>query len=202
MAAQREIAHQFGIEWTDADGLRLVGNPLYATAETLISRGVRLQQDEVVSMMLTHVSAKAREHMPWLSDARALLDAVVAAGVPCALVTMSMGSLVEAFISEAGDVFATVVTGDQVSRGKPDPEAYLLAAQRLRVDARQCVAIEDSPAGARSAHASGAVTIAVKRHVMLPSLPGMSRLHSLDGIDLEGVSRFFAGHVQDDLAAG
>lgn len=200
IAAQREIAHQSGLEWTDADGLSLVGNPLHATAETLIDRGVRLQQDEVVSMMLTHVSAKARDHMPWLSDARTLLDAVVAAGVPCALVTMSMGPLVEAFMAEAGDVFATVVTGDQVRHGKPDPEAYLTAARRLGVDASQCVAIEDSPAGARSAHASGAVTLAVRRHADLPSLPGMSRLRTLDGIGLDGVARFFSGDVQDDFA--
>ncbi|MBC7297878.1 MAG: HAD family phosphatase [Demequina sp.] len=201
IAAQREIAHQSGFEWTDADGLGLVGNPLDATAKALIDRGVRLQQDEIVSMMLTHVSAKARAHMPWLTDARPLLDAVVAAGVPCALVTMSMGSLVEAFMAEAGDVFTAVVTGDQVRHGKPDPEAYLTAARRLGVDASRCVAIEDSPAGMRSAHAAGAVTLAVRRHVPLPFLPGVSRLTSLDGVDLDGVARFFAGHVRDDFAA-
>ncbi len=101
----------------------------------------------------------------------------------------------------AGDVFGAVVTGDQVRHGKPDPEAYLMAARRLGVDPRQCVAIEDSPAGVRSAHASGAVTLGVKRHATLPSVPGVSRLTNLDGVGLDGLTRFFAGHVQDDFAA-
>ncbi len=201
MEAVADLARRFGVEWTYDDGLSLVGNPVSITAQILIDRGVRLESDEIVAIMLTQVSVRAREHMPWLPDARLLLDELVAAGVPCALVTMSMGVLVDAFLEEAGDVFAAVVTGDQVSRGKPDPEAYLLAAQRLGVDARHCVAIEDSPGGIRSAHASGAVTIAVQRLAPLPAMRGMSRLTSLDGIGVAVVAQFFAGHVRDDLAA-
>lgn len=200
MAAQADLARRFGVEWTHDDGLSLVGNPLDATAQVLIDRGVRLELGEIISTLVTQVSARAREHMPWLPDARALLDQVVAAGVPCALVTMSIGALVDAFLDEAGDVFAAVVMGDQVRNGKPDPEAYLTAARRLEKDPRQCVAIEDSPAGVRSAAASGAVTLAVRRHVALPLLPGVSRLASLDGVGLDGLAHFFAGQVQDDFA--
>ena len=89
---------------------------------------------------------------------------MVGAGIPCALVTMSFGSLADQVVEQSGNVFSAVVTGDQVSKGKPDPEAYLLAAKRLGVDPSQCVAIEDSPVGIRSAHSSGAATIAVPRH--------------------------------------
>ena len=201
MEAEAELVRRFDVEWTYDDGLSLIGNPLDTSAQILIDRGVRLEPDEIISTMVTQVSARARAHMPWLPDARALLDELGTAGVPCALVTMSMGALVDEFLDAAGDVFTAVVTGDQVSNGKPDPEAYLTAAQRLGVDPRQCVAIEDSPAGARSAHASGAVTLAVRRHVPLPFVPGVSRLTSLDGVGLDGIARFFAGHVQDDFAA-
>jgi beta-phosphoglucomutase-like phosphatase (HAD superfamily) len=201
MEVEANLAHRFGVDWTDADGLSMVGNPLDASARTLIDRGVRLEPEEIIATMVSQVSDRTRIHMPWLPDSRALLDELVAAGVPCALVTMSIGELVDVFVDAAGDVFSAVVTGDQVRNGKPDPEAYLLAAERLGVDARQCVAIEDSPAGARSAHASGAVTIAVRRHAPLPSLPGMSRLTSLDGVGVDDVARFFAGQVRDDLSA-
>ncbi len=201
MEAEADLARRFDIEWSDEDGLSLVGNALDTSAQVFIDRGVRLSQDEIISTMVAHVSGRARMHMPWLPDSRSLLDELVAAGVPCALVTMSIGSLVDVFVEAAGDVFSAVVTGDQVRTGKPHPEAYLMAAERLGVDARKCVAIEDSPAGVRSAHASGAVTIAVRRHAPLPSLPGMSRLSSLDGVGLDDVARFFAGQVRDDFAA-
>ncbi len=199
--AQGRLARRFGVEWTHNDGLTLVGNPLDSSAQILIDRGVRLEPNEIVSTLVTHVSQRARERMPWLADSRRLLDELVAAGVPCALVTMSIGALVDTFLDAAGGVFDAVVTGDQVLNGKPDPEAYLTAAHRLGVDPRQCVAIEDSPVGARSAHAAGAVTIAVRRHIPLPSLDGMSRLKSLDGIGVGDIARFFAGHVQDDIGA-
>ncbi|WP_291377991.1 HAD family phosphatase [Demequina sp.] len=202
MEAEASLAHRFGIAWTDEDGLSLVGNPLDTSARVLIDRGVRLEPGEIISTMIEQVSGKARAHMPWLADSRSLLDELIAAGVPCALVTMSIGSLVDTFVEAAGDVFAAVVTGDQVRHGKPDPEAYITAARRLGVDPGQCVAIEDSPAGARSAHDSGAVTLAVRRHAPLPSLPGVSRLSSLEGIGLEGISLFFAGQVRDDFSAG
>jgi len=201
MEAEQDLARRFGIDWTYEDGLSLVGNPLDTSAQVFIARGVRLEQDEIISTMVTQVSNQAKQHMPWLADSRTLLDELVAAGVPCALVTMSIGALVDTFLDAAGDVFAAVVTGDQVRNGKPDPEAYLAAAERLGVDPRQCVAIEDSPAGMRSAHGSGAVTLAVRRHSPLPSLQGVSRLASLDGVGLDGIARFFAGHVQDDFAS-
>ena len=54
-----------------------------------------------------------------------------------------------------------LVTADDVRRGKPDPEAYLLAAQRLGVQPAQCAVIEDAPAGIEAADAAGMRTIAV-----------------------------------------
>nr|WP_255633434.1 HAD family phosphatase [Demequina sp. TTPB684] len=201
MEAEAALAARFGVEWTQEDGLSLVGNALDTSAQVFIDRGVPLGQEEIISTMVAHVSARAREHMPWQTDARALLAEVAAAGVPCALVTMSIGALVDEFIGAVGGAFSVVVTGDQVRRGKPDPEAYLLAAERLGVTASQCIAIEDSPAGVASAHASGAVTIGVRRHADLPALPGLSRLKDLHGVGLDGISQFFAGQVRDELHA-
>lgn len=200
MTAQTDLTRRFGIDWTYDDGIALVGNALDVSAQVLVDRGVTLELHEVISTLVTQVSAQAREHMPWMADSRVLLNQIVEAGVPCALVTMSVGALVEAFLESAGDVFAAVVTGDEVSRGKPDPEAYLTAARRLGVDPRACLAIEDSPAGVRSARASGAVTIGVRRHVPLPSLPAVSRVTSLDGIGMDGLAGIFSGRIRDDFS--
>ena len=58
-------------------------------------------------------------------------------------------------------VFAAIATGDEVVRGKPDPEIYELVARRLEVPAPECVAVEDTPAGLAAAAAAGMTTIAV-----------------------------------------
>ena len=82
-------------------------------------------------------------------------------GVPCALVTMSYARFREAGPGQAPaarDTFlAAVVTGDEVDRGKPHPEPYLAAARDLDVLASECLAIEDSDTGTRSAAAPPAV---------------------------------------------
>ncbi len=54
-----------------------------------------------------------------------------------------------------------LVTAEDVRRGKPDPEAYLLAARRLGVSPEQCVVVEDAPAGIEAAKAAGMLVIAV-----------------------------------------
>jgi beta-phosphoglucomutase-like phosphatase (HAD superfamily) len=193
--AEMSLAARFGVRWTHEDGLTLVGNPLDVSAQVLIARGVRLTEAEVIDEMVTEVAARAANSMPWVPDARALLDEVVGAGIPCALVTMSIGSLVDRFVGQAGDVFAAVVTGDQVTKGKPDPEAYLLAAKRLGVDPAECVAIEDSPVGIRAAHASGAATIAVPRQTESPAIEGVTVFTTLEGVTLRDLGRILYEHT-------
>jgi beta-phosphoglucomutase-like phosphatase (HAD superfamily) len=62
--------------------------------------------------------------------------------------------------------FKTVVIGDDLPRGKPDPMPYLVAGERLAMECKNCVAFEDSRSGMRSASASGAYAIG-----MMSSLP-------------------------------
>lgn len=181
--AECELAAQFGAAWTRDDGLKLVGSPLPTSALILRDAGIDLSPQEIIDALIASVAARAREAMPWIDESRALLDLAREVGIPCALVTMSVGEFVEVFLDQAG-AFDAVVTGDQVSRGKPDPEAYLLASARLGVNARDCVAIEDSIVGVAAAQASGAVTVAVARHVELPRLEGVTYLESLAGVEL------------------
>jgi HAD superfamily hydrolase (TIGR01509 family) len=62
--------------------------------------------------------------------------------------------------------FHTVVTADDVTRGKPDPEIFLTAAKRLNVAPEECVVFEDSAAGIRAAHAARMMPILVPDLVM------------------------------------
>jgi len=199
--AEIELAARFGIAWTHEDGLTLVGNPLTVSAQVMIDRGVDLPPGDIIDYLLTRVTARVRERTPWQDDARDLLDAVVSAGIPCALVTMSYAMLADAFVSRAPDAFAVVVSGDQVTHGKPHPEPYLVAAERLGVPIDRCVAIEDSPAGVGSAHASGAATIGVRRLAPIEARPGLTRVRSLAGLDVAALGRLVDGDVIDELGA-
>jgi beta-phosphoglucomutase-like phosphatase (HAD superfamily) len=84
-------------------------------------------------------------------------------------------------------MFASVVTGDRVEFGKPHPEPYLTAAVELGVHPADCVAIEDSNTGAKSAVAAGCTVLCIPHHV--PILEGERRVfaETLDGIDTAGL---------------
>lgn len=184
METELEMAAAVGGTWTHEDAMRLVGNELIVSGRILKETlGLSQSPEEVVEMLLDGVVARVRRSVPWRPGARELLAALRAAGVPCALVTMSYQRFVDPILAALpGETFAAVVTGDQVSRGKPDPEAYLTAAERLGVAIGDCVAIEDSPTGVASAMASGAATLAVPCHVPIPERPGLTFRDSLDGL--------------------
>jgi HAD superfamily hydrolase (TIGR01509 family) len=199
IGAEKELAARFGVDWSDEDGLSLVGNPLTVSAMRMQEAGVDMDATDIVDHLLYRVTEQVRAHTPWQADARRLLDSVVSAGIPCGLVTMSYSSLAQAAITRLPDAFAVVVSGDEVVNGKPHPESYLLAATRLGVAIEDCVAIEDSPSGIQAAHSSGARTVAVKRLTKVEPLPGLSRVTSLDRIGLDELEEIAAGGVIDDL---
>jgi sugar-phosphatase len=100
--------------------------------------------------------------------------------VLCRLVLAELG------IASAFDV---VLSADDVARGKPDPEIYLLAARRLGLTPRECLVFEDSPGGVRAARAAGMNVIAIatapqafaadaQPHLTLGSLTRFARTHA------------------------
>lgn len=186
MAEEGELIARAGGTWTHEDAVELVGNSLLASAEIILARTpVTGTPEDVVDTLLNGVVARTRENLPWRPGARELLAECVAAGIPCALVTMSYGPLADVMIEGLPEgTFSCVVTGDQVARGKPAPDPYLLAAQRLGVAPGDCIALEDSPTGVRSATAAGVPTIGVPHVVPMPDLPGMVKLAGLEGVSL------------------
>jgi HAD superfamily hydrolase (TIGR01509 family) len=92
-----------------------------------------------------------------------LLDALREAGYPMAIVTSTSRQTAERHLT-FGAIrarFDTLVTCDDVARGKPSPDIYLLAAARLGVRPQACVAIEDSSPGIAAAYGAGAIAIMV-----------------------------------------
>jgi HAD superfamily hydrolase (TIGR01509 family) len=92
-----------------------------------------------------------------MPGASAVLDWAAANGIPCALATSSFRHQAEVALAEAGLAgrFDVEVTGDEVERGKPEPDLFLLAARRLGVAPEACVVFEDAPAGLEAAARAG-----------------------------------------------
>lgn len=193
IVAELELVNLFGGTWTHEDGLALVGNGLPQTAAKLQEHGVKLSIDEIIQALTNRVLEQIEVAVPWRPGAVELIHQFQAAGIPQALVTMSierMARKVAAVIP--GTPLTEVVAGDNVLKTKPDPEAYLLAAERLEVDISQCVAFEDSPSGCRSAHSAGAVTVGVTNLVSLDGIPTDVTLDTLVGVSASQIFDIFA----------
>jgi len=104
------------------------------------------------------------EPMPGL---HAAIGKLAGAGLPLGVASSGTRAYVEHVLDRLGvrDAFATVVSGEDVAHGKPDPEIYLLAAERLGARPADCVAVEDATHGIASARAAGMRTVAV-RHAL------------------------------------
>ncbi|MDN4175143.1 HAD family phosphatase [Nocardioides sp. SOB77] len=183
------LAERFGGTWSEAHALSLVGNDLMVSARYIREHmPLELPPEEIVELLLDGVVERVRRSVPWCAGAREQLVALAGAGVPCALVTMSWTRFVEPILEQLPPgTFSTVVTGDHVTHGKPHPEPYLTAAERLGVDPADCLAVEDSATGASSAEAAGCEVLVVPNHVEVPPGPARTFADSLAGLDLAEV---------------
>jgi HAD superfamily hydrolase (TIGR01509 family) len=185
--AEFALAEAYGGTWSREHALNLVGNDLIASGRYIREHmGIDLEPSLIVEELLDRVIASVERSVPWRPGAVELLASLREHGVPCALVTMSYRRFVAPILAALPEAtFAQVVTGDGVLHGKPHPEPYLKAARGLGVDPADCLAIEDSNTGARSAEAAGCAVLVVPNHV--PVLPGDRRVfaESLRGLGVE-----------------
>jgi HAD superfamily hydrolase (TIGR01509 family) len=186
MAAEIALVESYGGTWTTEHSKALVGNDLRVSARYIREHGnVPLDTDDIVLRLLDGVITRMHDHVPWRPGARALLAELRASAVPCALVTMSWQQLARTFLDAVPQgTFTVVVTGDQVTRGKPHAEPYLHAARLLGVDPADALAIEDSPTGVASATAAGVPVLAVPHVLPVEPAPGRVVHPTLEGADL------------------
>jgi HAD superfamily hydrolase (TIGR01509 family) len=164
-AAWERALLPYGYTVTEADVEACVGLPFPTVLGYFAERVALPGHDE----MWTEFSARLFD----LIDTRLVRfeDAIGAArelrkrGVPVAVASSSPRERLQRTLGRAGllESFDVTVAGDEVSRGKPAPDMFLLAAARLGVDPGSCVVIEDSPPGVQAGRAAGMVTLAVCR---------------------------------------
>lgn len=189
IAAEMALVHRFGGTWSHEQALSLVGSGLPDSARVLQRHGVRMEVDEIVGWLTDQVISGLRSRVPWRPGALELLRELREAGVPTALVTMSVRRMADTVASAVPfDAFDAIVAGDEVAHPKPHPDPYERAARLLGVPAEACVAIEDSPPGLASAVAAGTVAIGVPNALSLPEGDAWTLWPTLEGRSLADLS--------------
>lgn len=137
------------------------------------------------------VLARYQRDSQALPGALSLVTALRMGGQKLGLASSSIRPWVEACLQRIGlaNAFDITVTGTEIENGKPDPEIYLLTAERLGVAPSECLAVEDAPAGIESAKAAGMTVWAVRTEYTrgLP-LPNPAReFESLADVDIRDI---------------
>ncbi len=198
LEAEHETMAALGGTWSEADQRAILGSSLtYATGYMRRLSGTDLGDDDVAGMFIGIMLRRLRGGEIQIQPGAAELVAAVAdSGLPFALVSASVRALVdvilERFRGQAWPPFPVTVAGDEVARGKPDPEPYRRAAELLGVDIRRAVVLEDSRNGAQSGAAAGATVLAVPH---AQSIEPADRLHvrrSLVGVGIEDLRALIA----------
>jgi HAD superfamily hydrolase (TIGR01509 family) len=170
-----------GQPWTAADQQELLGGSLERTVRYLRAKAAVPRPPAVVAdwLMSEMTDLVRREGVPLRPGAAGLLAAVRAAGLPHALVTSSERDFMDAVLASTGLAFDVTVCAADVTRTKPDPEPYLLAAKLLGTEPESCVVLEDSPNGIAAAEAAGCQVIAVPSLLPIAPAPGRTVVASL-----------------------
>lgn len=191
--AELAMLSRYDIELTQELRDQMVGSGLRAAADIFRELGVQMTVAEIIAEWQDAVIAGLLASAPvWRPGAIELLASLNAVGIPSALVTMSLRTIADAVVAMLpSGSFVAIVGGDEVVMEKPHPEAYLRGAVLLGVPIEHCLAIEDSPAGLRSAHASGAVAIGVPNHVDLAQAPSHELWQTLAGVGADTLAERF-----------
>jgi len=199
MRAERELVESFGGTWGEQQAYALVGSGLWNSASLLISAGVELEHEVIIDKLSARVREQISESVPWRPGARELMAEILQAGLPMALVTMSIGlnarAVSAALDRELGQkVFSAIISADDVQRPKPDPEAYLAGAAAIGVDISDTLSFEDSSYGAASAFSAGSITIGIPLHVEIPQGSTHEQWESMAGTGLSDLREAFGRH--------
>ena len=157
MQACITAAKEIGITYSQAEYIELIGRAWPDTTRIMTEQ---LGSEENFQHVMQHINASMDadgKAFPLKSGALALLKHFKANNIICGVASSSPVSHIKERLTAVGvlDYFSAITSGHEVENGKPNPDIYLLAMQRLNkivaFDIKECIAFEDSEPGARAA---------------------------------------------------
>lgn len=201
-AGRRTLAGQGVTDFTWAEHEKYVG---VSTQETVAlwkeHYGLTAPLETLLAEKNRRYLELARASTRVYPEMRAFVELLAAAGVPMAVASGSSPEAIEAILAGTGlgSRLTTVVSADEVARGKPAPDVFLEAARRLGATPADCVVLEDAAPGAVAARAAGMRCIAVPCLAAQADDPAFARA---DLLVRGGQADFTARAAYDWLASG
>jgi HAD superfamily hydrolase (TIGR01509 family) len=163
-AWERALA-PYGYALTDADAEASVGLPYPRVHAYFAERAELPAAESFWGEFSGELFALIDSELAPFDDAVGAARELRSRGVPVAVASSSPRDRLHRTLRRAGllDAFDVTVAGDEVTNGKPAPDMFLLAAERLGAPPEECVVIEDSPPGVQAGVAAGMTTLAVCR---------------------------------------
>ena len=160
-----EAAHTLGYPMTLEQALGMRSLNREAGQSQLVSYfGPGISYTQVRNLRIRLMDAYIDEHgIAPKAGIRELLAHLKTKGISCAITSSSPMENITRHLSANGllDAFDRLCSGYEVPNGKPAPDIYLYGAQRLGLDPRECLALEDSPAGIESAYRAGCLPVMI-----------------------------------------
>jgi HAD superfamily hydrolase (TIGR01509 family) len=162
-AAKEELVREAGGRWRDdAPGVMMGMSSPEWSAYLHDELGVPMEAEAISREVVRRMLEGYERELPLLPGASEAVHAL-AARWPLGLASSSNREVIDRVLELAGfgDAFRVAVSSEEVDRGKPAPDVYLVVAERLGVQPARCAAIEDSSNGLRAAASAGMAVIAV-----------------------------------------
>jgi HAD superfamily hydrolase (TIGR01509 family) len=161
--ARRRFCADHSCTWREEDELSVKGNNSPEWAAAIKTRcAIDAPPAQIIEAVVARMRHMYGKHVPWLPGAAEVVR-TLAQRFPVAIASSSPPALIEFVMSRAGilDRFKVIVSADQVERGKPAPDVFLVAGERLGFPPETCAVFEDSSAGILAARAARMFVIAV-----------------------------------------
>jgi HAD superfamily hydrolase (TIGR01509 family) len=174
--AKLEVTEAHGGRWRPQAPVEMLGmsGPEWA-AFMHDELGVASALGQIIDGVVGDMAARFREQLPIVPGARAAVRRL-ASRWPLGLASSANRPLIDLVIHEAGltSCFAVTLSTEEVTRGKPAPDAYLEVTRQMGAEPGRCAGIEDSTNGLRALKAAGLRTIAVPNREFPPSAEALA----------------------------
>ncbi|OIQ37938.1 MAG: beta-phosphoglucomutase [Bacteroidetes bacterium MedPE-SWsnd-G1] len=165
--AWKKLANDLGFDFTEEQNELLKGVSRVRSLEILLNiGGVKLPEEEKIKIMqdknehyLQYITQMGQDEI--LEGMHEVLLYLKAQAIPFSLGSASKNARLILKQLELIDLFDAIVDGNDVSKAKPDPEVFLIAAEKLKTAPANCVVIEDAIAGVEAANIAGMLSIGI-----------------------------------------